>query len=268
MLLVLLCQQVILVAQQYAEVFHRIQSLPDKVRLRYRYTGYLKSSTTDLDGGICLYVSAYSKDSIRIYQKFNTDSSGQFSLITETKWTKFIIEDTLPTNSTYVRIGIYTLYNGNFQADDLTMEIETAENTWQKLYQTSFENGKENWIKGMSLGKDKNPFFQWQISQQQSHSGKQNLTINSKGVIHFGANEKAGKYADVNGIKLYYERYGKGHPLLVLHGNGGSINNAEDHYPDLMKSYEVIAIDSRGQGKSTDSDAPLTYEQMASDINE
>jgi pimeloyl-ACP methyl ester carboxylesterase len=71
----------------------------------------------------------------------------------------------------------------------------------------------------------------------------------------------------VNGIKLYYEIYGQGPPLVVLHGNGGSIKNATGFYPDLIKHYKVIAIDSRAQGRSTDTDKPLTYDQMAADVN-
>ncbi len=72
---------------------------------------------------------------------------------------------------------------------------------------------------------------------------------------------------EVNGIKLYYEIYGEGAPLVVLHGNGGSISNAGSHYHDLIKKYKVIAIDSRSQGRSTDTDQPLNYDVMASDVN-
>ncbi len=41
----------------------------------------------------------------------------------------------------------------------------------------------------------------------------------------YGNNPKAGHYANVRGFKMYYEIYGKGEPLLLIHGNGGSINN-------------------------------------------
>ena len=46
-----------------------------------------------------------------------------------------------------------------------------------------------------------------------------------EGQINYGSNEQVGKYADVNGIKVYYESYGAGEPLLLLHGNSGSIEN-------------------------------------------
>lgn len=42
--------------------------------------------------------------------------------------------------------------------------------------------------------------------------------------IRYGDNPAAGKYYDVRGIKLYAETYGQGKPLLLIHGNGGSIS--------------------------------------------
>ncbi len=87
------------------------------------------------------------------------------------------------------------------------------------------------------------------------------------GQIRYGSNAKAGKYIGVNDIKLYYEEYGKGEPLLLLHGNGGSIANFTFQIPELSKHYRVIAVDSRAQGRSTDSDQEITYALMAGDMS-
>ena len=43
--------------------------------------------------------------------------------------------------------------------------------------------------------------------------------------LHYGDNSAAGNYANINGIKLYYEIYGEGAPLVLIHGNGGSISS-------------------------------------------
>ena len=43
--------------------------------------------------------------------------------------------------------------------------------------------------------------------------------------IPYGDNPQVGKYLKVNGINLYYETYGEGKPLLLIHGNGGTIKN-------------------------------------------
>lgn len=80
-------------------------------------------------------------------------------------------------------------------------------------------------------------------------------------------NSKDGKFANVNGIKLYYEVYGSGPPLVLLHGNGGSIGSRANMLKSLSDKYKVIAIDSRCHGKSGCS-KELNYEMMASDVNE
>lgn len=83
----------------------------------------------------------------------------------------------------------------------------------------------------------------------------------------YGNNPKAGHYANVRGFKMYYEIYGKGEPLLLIHGNGGSINNFSGQIPYFAKNYQVIAVDSRAQGKSIDNGDSLSYEMMAEDFN-
>lgn len=84
--------------------------------------------------------------------------------------------------------------------------------------------------------------------------------------VNYGSNPKAGHYATVNGIQLYYETYGSGTPLVMLHGNGGSINAFKYQIPFFEKYYKVIAIDSRLQGKSGGSPDNISYDLMASDF--
>lgn len=84
--------------------------------------------------------------------------------------------------------------------------------------------------------------------------------------IMYGNNKAAGKYALINGINLYYETYGSGEPLLMLHGNGGSIAAFAEQIPFFAKYYKVIAVDSRLQGKSGGSEDTLSYKMMANDF--
>ena len=81
----------------------------------------------------------------------------------------------------------------------------------------------------------------------------------------YGKNKLAGKYYTIRGLKMYVEVYGKGQPLLIIHGNGGSINNFIYQIPYFSKKYKVIVADSRAQGKSTDTGDSLSYEMMADD---
>src|SRR5437868_9950545 len=81
----------------------------------------------------------------------------------------------------------------------------------------------------------------------------------------YGHNQAAGKYYDIRGFKMYCEVYGEGQPLLIIHGNGGSINNFIYQIPYFSKKYKVIVADSRAQGRSIDKGDSLTYEMMADD---
>src|SRR5213593_2822702 len=76
----------------------------------------------------------------------------------------------------------------------------------------------------------------------------------------------AGQYADVNGIKLYYEIHGTGAPLILLHGGLGAISMFGPNLPALAKSRQVIAVDLQGHGRTADIDRPLSVELMADDI--
>lgn len=84
--------------------------------------------------------------------------------------------------------------------------------------------------------------------------------------IDYGNNDSAGKYYNIQGIKMYCEIYGHGKPLLLMHGNGGSIKTFEKTIPYFSKKYKVIAVDSRSQGKSEDENDSLSFEMMADDF--
>ncbi len=96
------------------------------------------------------------------------------------------------------------------------------------------------------------------------------LSINtfSQNNIDYGNNPKAGGYFNNNGVKVYYEIYGEGKPLVILHGNGGSIRGRASFIEEFSKKYKVIGIDNRCHGKT---DCPIgypTYDQMAEDVNQ
>jgi len=83
----------------------------------------------------------------------------------------------------------------------------------------------------------------------------------------FGKNDALGKFVNVRGFNMYYEIYGQGEPLLMIHGNGGSISSFENQIPYFSKKYKVIAVDSRAQGKSEDLQDSLSFEMMADDFS-
>ena len=78
---------------------------------------------------------------------------------------------------------------------------------------------------------------------------------------------KSGKFLDIIDAKIYYETYGEGPILVLLHGNGGSISDFYKQIPFFEKHYKVIAIDTRGQGRSTNlSKQNYSYEGFADDL--
>src|SRR5512146_408125 len=79
-------------------------------------------------------------------------------------------------------------------------------------------------------------------------------------------NTGAGRYADVNGIRLYYEIHGTGTPLILLHGGLGAIEMFGPNLPALAEGRQVIAVDLQGHGRTADIDRPISTEAMASDI--
>jgi pimeloyl-ACP methyl ester carboxylesterase len=100
-----------------------------------------------------------------------------------------------------------------------------------------------------------------------SKSGSQSLSVTLDELLRYGDFAEHGQSLSINGATIYYETYGEGEPLLLLHGNNESITSFRYQIDELKKNYKVIAVDSRGQGKSTMDKQKLNYELMASDMN-
>src|SRR5213596_3501828 len=75
-----------------------------------------------------------------------------------------------------------------------------------------------------------------------------------------------GHYAEVNGLKLYYETHGSGRPLILLHGGLGSGEMFGPILPALTERHQVIAPDLQGHGRTADIDRPIDIRFMADDI--
>src|SRR5919201_68674 len=75
-----------------------------------------------------------------------------------------------------------------------------------------------------------------------------------------------GQYADVNGLKLYYETHGAGRPLILLHGGLMSGETFGPVLPLLAERHQVIVPDLQGHGRTADIDRPIDVRLMADDI--
>lgn len=91
-------------------------------------------------------------------------------------------------------------------------------------------------------------------------------------LILFGASsgaaaQGAAHYANVNGLRMYYEVHGEGFPLVLIHGGGSTIGTSFGRIlPALAKSHRVIAVELQAHGHTADIDRPLSFEQDADDV--
>ena len=75
-------------------------------------------------------------------------------------------------------------------------------------------------------------------------------------------------YADVNGVKIWYQTYGEGDPLILLHGGFGTVEMFGPNIELLAAGRKVIGVDLQGHGGTGPLGRPMTFENMATDIAE
>ncbi len=76
-------------------------------------------------------------------------------------------------------------------------------------------------------------------------------------------------YKSVNGINMYYEIYGNGQPLVLIHGGGSTIQTSFGNIiPSVSKKYKVIAVELQAHGHTSDRNAAESFEQDADDVAE
>ncbi|MBI1306955.1 MAG: alpha/beta fold hydrolase [Bacteroidetes bacterium] len=74
-------------------------------------------------------------------------------------------------------------------------------------------------------------------------------------------------FSEVNGLKMYYEMYGIGKPLVLIHGGGSTIQSTfEKVIPLFAKNRKVIAVELQAHGRTNDRNADLSFEQDADDV--
>ncbi|MEQ9049516.1 MAG: alpha/beta hydrolase, partial [Marinoscillum sp.] len=81
-----------------------------------------------------------------------------------------------------------------------------------------------------------------------------------------GQKTPVGKYAEINGLKMYYEVSGQGDPLIVLHGAYMDIPSMGSIIPKLAETHKVYALEFQGHGRTADIDRPITYQNLADDV--
>jgi pimeloyl-ACP methyl ester carboxylesterase len=75
-----------------------------------------------------------------------------------------------------------------------------------------------------------------------------------------------GQYVQANGLNVYYEEYGNGQPLILLHGGTETSETWQPFLSSLVPHFRVITPDSRAHGRTNNPNGELSYQLMADDV--
>src|SRR5687767_7297821 len=104
--------------------------------------------------------------------------------------------------------------------------------------------------------------------QPQQKENQASSTVSKDTVVSRNIQPNESGYADVNGLKIYYEVYGKGKPIVLLHGSFMNIPLNWSHIiPLLVKDRKVIVTEMQGHGRTKDISREFSYEAMADDVS-
>jgi pimeloyl-ACP methyl ester carboxylesterase len=187
------------------------------------------------------------------------------------EWKQYSVSGKIDKDAEYLVFGGLYHRKGFFYFDDFKFFLETENGKFEEiaLPDNGFESDDTATFKSWGYLKDRKG-IKINVTGKEFYTGKQSLIVDASAFEApktYGNNDSTGKFADVNGIKIYYEIYGTGEPVLLLHGNSSSINLFQKQIPELSKQFKVIAVDTRGQGKSGENGKRYTYDLFADDMN-
>lgn len=230
--------------------------------MEFKLSGLLKKNPGNESGLSSIWARVDTKDGSggffsNPYNEFEVGNS----------WKHFKINGKIDETAKHLVVGVFCMNNGLFYFDDILLRIKTKENKWKEipLVNPSFEEETDT---GQDIWGDyySSLVNQFSINIENDKENQENKVLKIVGTGVPGANKEMGNYAEVNGVNIYYEIYGKGDPLLLLHGAGQSIGDYINQIHEFAQNFKVIAIDSRGRGNSSDNKDTLTYVNQAKDV--
>jgi len=191
--------------------------------------------------------------------------------IRSAEWKVYSISGTIDKTAEWLVFGGMYHKKGIFYFDDFKFYVENGAGVMEQQPVTNGDFEADTLFTSHSWGyNNKLNVYNISLTTSEFYSGRQSCKVDGTALRssgQYGDNDSTGKYATVNGIKIYYEEYGQGEPLLLLHGNSESINSFRLQIPVLSKYFHVYAIDTRGHGKSGDDGKTYTYDLFADDMN-
>lgn len=108
----------------------------------------------------------------------------------------------------------------------------------------------------------------WQVYIRKQSEKYNLITLDTSNIPSPVSEESFEGYAELSQVKMHYAVYGDdGYPLILVHGNGGSIDSLKEAATYLANDYKVYVIESRCHGQSSDP-GEISYDLMAKDIKE
>jgi pimeloyl-ACP methyl ester carboxylesterase len=226
------------------------------------------SDSSGMAGAAMLQVGKKDWDFIK-----NTGSSA--AVKKEAGWQQISLNGQIDSETDKLWIYLMTSGNGDFYFDNIQLKVRKQDGNWQDVTVNGgdFDNIADplsDLKNSTSLKKVKGSYAVLKQDSDPAHN--KILHVHTEGgvadtAVYYGYNYAAGHHVRCNGTVIYYESYGQGEPLLLLHGNGGSISSFSAIIPQLAKHFRVIAVDTRAQGKSPDSGPQyFSYELFAADM--
>ncbi|HMC99235.1 MAG TPA: alpha/beta hydrolase, partial [Ferruginibacter sp.] len=246
--------------------FMRTVNVKDYQGKKFRLEAAVKVSLIDQDADAEIWARIDKQDKTMGF--FNNMMN---TPIRDSNWKVYTINGKVDKNAENLVFGGLYHRKAIFYFDAFHLYIEKEKNKWDELPmpETDFESDSTTTKKTWNYLVSRKGIVST-VSTAQYYSGKQSFVVDASQFSFeatYGNDPAAGKYADVNGVKIYYETYGQGEPLLLLHGNSCSISLFEKQIPELAKHFRVIAVDTRGQGKSSEDGKTYSYDLFAEDMN-
>ncbi|WP_348800629.1 alpha/beta fold hydrolase [Flavobacterium adhaerens] len=211
-------------------------------------------ATNNQNDSIGNIIRAFFDSDKKKYLGYNTAKLTRINL--KDNWIQYKGVFYIPKNAKILDLGILT---SNFPKTINIAEISL----------TDIDGNKLNGGTELTNSKRKYEIYNYQKIEDSLilYQNKNTLRLDISNSILYGNNLEIGKVIKINNIDFYYEIYGTGEPLLLLHGNNESINSFRFQIDSLQSKYKVIAVDSRCQGRSSCNDIEMSYDQMADDMN-
>ena len=244
------------------DAFYQKTDVTAYAGMKFRFHGAVKADVTQSASGAALWARVDKKGG-----KVGFFDNMENRKIRSNKWKVYQIEGKIDDSAKNISVGGIFNQNGIFSFDDLVLEIQNKTGSWDKI--NIVNNGFEtDSIAPWKFFYKASQFFVKSIAGDDAYEGKKYFKVIGSGMkAEYGSNDSAGHFVQANGIKIYYEEYGSGAPLLLLHGNSQSISAFKEQIPALATKYRVIAVDTRGHSQTEDKGDKFTYDLFAADMN-